>query len=149
MSGETAVRDWRKEPLPGEHYMTQPDYDWEPTIFPASESYAKDKARMRGALDCEFIEVRMETYWVVWEPETVEAEWRSDNCQCEDGPHWTAPSYNAAGEVTKPPEECATTRPATSASDFWDEDGAYCPWRRCDSKAPGAVKFRRGRIAGD
>jgi hypothetical protein len=148
MTATATKHDWRRSPLPGHHYMTQPDYDWEPTIIPASESYAKDKARLRWALDCEFTEVRMATEYKVWDPETAEAEWRSENCECEDGPHWTAPSYNADGEVTKPPEECATTKAAESVEDFWDEGGYYCPWVTVDRKHPDAVKFRRGSIAG-
>lgn len=145
---DTAVkRDWRKEPSPGHFEMTQPDYEAEPTILPATENYGKDKASMWRALECNFTEVRMETYWMVWDPETAEAEWRQEHCECQDGPHWTAPSYNADGQVTKPPEECATTKPAESVWDFWDEDGYYCPWSRCKSTTPGAVKFRRGFIA--
>lgn len=139
--------DWRKAPRPYDHYMTQPDYEWEPTIFPASESYGKDKAAMRSALDCDFTEVRMVTEYKAWDPETAEAEWRQDRCECEDGPHWTAPSYNAAGEITKPPEECATTKPAEALDDFWDEGGSYCPWVSVKSTHPDAVKFRCGHIA--
>jgi hypothetical protein len=139
--------DWRKEPRPGDRYMTQPDYQWEPTIWPATESYAKDKASMASALDCNFTEVRMETYCMAYDPETAEAEWRQDRCECEDGPHWTAPSYNVGGEVTAPPQECATTKPAEDLTDFWDEDGQFCPWVRVSASHPDAVKFRRGRIA--
>lgn len=130
---EATKRDWRKEPAPAEHYMTQPMHEAEPTIFPASESYGKDRAWMACALDCEFTEVRMETYWMVWDAEEAEAEWRRERCECEH------PAGGDDNWCCEPITECKTTKPA---EEIWD-------WVQCKPSTPGAVKFRRGWIAGD
>jgi hypothetical protein len=137
-------RDWRREPGPSEYEMTQSAYEGEPTIFPAGESYGKDRARMASALDCEFTEVRMETYWMVWDAVTAEAEWRRERCTCEH------PAGGDENWCCEPITDCKTTKPAEEVWDFWDESGIHCPWYRCDPKQqPKAVKFRRGWIAGD
>lgn len=145
MSAAATKIDWRKEPTPGHFEMTQ-DGDFEPTIFPASDSYNRDRASMAAALDCEYIEVRMETYWMVWAPEEAEARWRQDRCECEDGPHYPGRLFSSETGEEIAPEECATTKPAEDIWDFWDEGGYYCPWSRCKASTPGAVKFRRGEI---
>lgn len=115
-----ATVDWRKEPRACNFEMLASPEDFEPTLWPASDNYNADRARMAVALGCDYIEVRMETYWMVWAPEEAEARWR---------------------------EDYGITKPAKSLEDFWDERGFYCPWKRCDRKTPGAVKFREGRVA--
>ncbi len=87
---------------------------------------------MAKALDVHYIEVRMETFWMVWAPEEAEKRWRLEYC-C------TCRSDCRPCETV---EECTTSRPATKLPDFWDEDGYLCPWQRCEASTPGAVKFR-------
>lgn len=110
--------DWRKEPRSRDHFMVAEEEHWEPTLWPATNNYNRDRAQMASALGCEYIEVRMETYWMVWAPEEAERQWRED---------WDR-------------------GPAESLEDFWDESGAYCPWERSKASTPGAVKFRRGSV---
>lgn len=139
------IPHWRDAPRPGDKYMHQGDESVE-SIIPASGSYNKDKARLAALMDEDYSVIRVETYWMQWAPEEAEAEWRTDNCECEDedAPHYTSRLYNQAGEVTQEPQECATTKPAEEVWDFW-EDG-YCPWQRCGRNTKDAVKFRRAKI---
>lgn len=140
--------DWRKEP-PGYAFdmCAENDAASDPTMWPASEDYNHDRLKMARALGCDYIEVRMSTEWRVWDPETSEAEWRQDNCECEDGPHYPAALIKTETGEAIPPEKCATTKAATCLDDFWDEQGIYCPWHHCKASLPGAVKFRLGRAA--
>jgi hypothetical protein len=131
--------DWRKEPPPDSFEMVQDD-GMEPTIFPASAGYNRDKAAMASALDCEYIEVRMETYWMQWAAVDAEEEWRRERCECEN------PVGGTDEWCCEPITECPTSKPAESVWDFWDERGTYCPWIRCKSSTPGGIKFRRGEI---
>ena len=57
-------------------------------------------------------------------------------CTCETKDHLPC----------KTVEECKTAEPVNDLWDFWDEDGWFCPWKRCPASAPGAVKFRCGYI---
>lgn len=142
--------DWRKEPPRGAYELCQEDDGaGDPTMWPASDNYNRDRKRMAAALGCDYIDVRMKTVWRVWDAETSEAEWREDNCECEDGPHYTGPLIKASTGEPIPPEACATTKPAESLNDFWDEGGRYCPWHQCKPDTPGAVKFRMGTVKHD
>lgn len=126
--------DWRKEPPGYAFEMTQAD-GIEPTIFVASDDYNRDRARMANAMDLDYIEVRMETVYYCWAAEEAEEQFRLEHrCTCE----------HADGLPCKTVAECSTAEPAESLSDFWDEDGRYCPWSECKASDPGAVKFRRG-----
>lgn len=145
---KTTTVDWRKEPPSWAFDMcAENDAAFEPTMWPATDNYNRDRKRMVAALGCDYIEVRMQTVWRVWDPETSEAEWRQDNCECEDGPHYTGPLIKTSTGEAVPPEECATTKPAKALDDFWDEQGIYCPWHSCKPSTPGAVKFRLGKVA--
>lgn len=133
---KAATVDWRKEPPAWAYEMcAENDAAFDATMWPATSDYNQDRVRMAKALDCHYIEVRMQTEWRVWDPEEAEARWRSENCLCH-------PQHSPA-EIAR----CGSTGPAKSLGYFWHEDGRYCPWRPCKPSTPGAVKFRIGKVA--
>ncbi len=129
--------DWRKEPPGNAFEMSGPEESYEPTMWPASDNYNRDRLRMASAMDCDYIEVRMETFWMVWAPVEAEERFRLEyRCTCENEDHLPC----------KTVEECTTAEPVTDLWDFWDEAGWFCPWKRCPASTPGAVKFRCGHF---
>lgn len=129
------VKDWNwriDPPRPSHHDMVANEWDGEPSIFQATESYTRDKMVMGNALGIDYAQVRMETVYLVWAPLDAEADWREDRCECEE-PHYRENDF----------EGCETTKPAEQLEDFWDEGGSYCPWVPVKRSVSGAVKFRR------
>lgn len=109
--------------------MTQDELP-DPTIV-ANETWTRGQARayMAGALDCSFTEVSVYRLWMVWDPWSAAREYRENRCECG----------------AKVEDDCSCPWP--TLSDFWDESGAYCPWREVERGTPGAVAFWVGEAA--
>lgn len=133
MAEATILEGWRESPPPSAYEMV--DADLHPSIFVAGDRN-HDRMTMAAALDCLYTEVRMTTFYAVWDPEAAERAWREWNCSCF-----------VPGHTGDELEYCETTNPAERLDDFWTEDGHYCPWRRVPKGTPGAVAFREGRVA--
>jgi len=140
--GKDAAQKWREEP-PSMAYELMNEEGGTAQIK-ATDDRERDEEALADMFGMHRDELpETDVQYFAWDPETAEAEWRQANCECEgDESHWTAPSYNAEGKITSPPEECVTTSPATKIWDFWDELGTYCPWVSVKADHKNAVAFR-------